>query len=68
MHPVFSRTFWPGKGIGVDEVVMLLSIGGDGTFLDSVVYVKDSETGRYIRSCGEGKGPKLNFLTGLSFK
>ena len=38
--PNFSRVF--GKeSLSVQEVTMLLSIGGDGTFLDSAVYVKD---------------------------
>ncbi|MEG0796219.1 MAG: NAD kinase [Odoribacter sp.] len=37
----FARTF--GKeGLRKEEVSLLLSIGGDGTFLDSVIYVKDS--------------------------
>ena len=39
--PGFVRTFGR-EGLAADEVSMLLSIGGDGTFLDSVVYVKDS--------------------------
>lgn len=39
--PGFDRTF--GKeGLAAGEVSMLLSIGGDGTFLNSVVYVKQS--------------------------
>lgn len=39
--PDFCCTF--GKESPLEqEVAMLLSIGGDGTFLDSVVYVKDS--------------------------
>ncbi len=39
--PGFFRLF--GKeSLNSDEVSMLLSIGGDGTFLDSVEYVKDS--------------------------
>lgn len=39
--PGFDRTF--GKeGLSAGEVAMLLSIGGDGTFLNSVVYVKQS--------------------------
>lgn len=38
--PGFSRTFGR-EGLTTEEVSMLLSIGGDGTFLDSVVYVKD---------------------------
>ena len=38
--PNFSRIY--GKeSLSVREVTMLLSIGGDGTFLDSAVYVKD---------------------------
>ena len=38
--PGFVRTF--GKeGLEAGEVAMLLSIGGDGTFLDSIEYVKD---------------------------
>lgn len=39
--PGFTRTFGRERLLG-DEVAMLLSIGGDGTFLDSVIYVKDS--------------------------
>lgn len=39
--PGFVRIFGR-EGVSADEVAMLLSIGGDGTFLDSVVYVKDS--------------------------
>ncbi|MDE6450719.1 MAG: NAD(+)/NADH kinase [Odoribacter sp.] len=38
--PGFVRTFGR-EGVKRGEVAMLLSIGGDGTFLDSVVYVKD---------------------------
>lgn len=38
--PGFVRTFGR-EGVRREEVSMLLSIGGDGTFLDSVVYVKD---------------------------
>ncbi len=57
--PGFSRTFGR-EGIGVDEVVMLLSIGGDGTFLDSVVYVKDSE----VPILGVNSG-RLGFLANV---
>lgn len=39
--PCFCRTFGQ-EGLRKDEAEMLLSVGGDGTFLDSVVYVKDS--------------------------
>lgn len=39
--PGFSATF-DKSGLTGGEVAMLLSIGGDGTFLDSVVYVKNS--------------------------
>lgn len=39
--PGFTRTFGR-EGLAAGEVRMLLSIGGDGTFLDSVVYVKES--------------------------
>lgn len=39
--PDFCCTFGKKSPLGQD-VAMLLSIGGDGTFLDSVVYVKDS--------------------------
>lgn len=40
-RPDFIGTFNEKSGLPV-EVEILLSIGGDGTFLDSVVYVKDN--------------------------
>lgn len=40
-EPVFSGFY--NKEVALEkDVAMLLSIGGDGTFLDSVVYVKDN--------------------------
>lgn len=40
-RPDFAGLF-DRKGVSPADAAMLLSIGGDGTFLDAVVYVKDS--------------------------
>ena len=39
--PIFWN-FWGRVHVKKEEVELLLSVGGDGTFLDSVIYVKDS--------------------------
>ena len=36
------RTCFGKEGFGADKVSLFLSVGGDGTLLDSVVYVKDN--------------------------
>jgi len=57
--PFGNRTF--GRGNALDgDVAMLLSIGGDGTFLDSVEYVKDGD----IPVLGVNSG-RLGFLANV---
>ncbi|MDE5612243.1 MAG: NAD kinase [Odoribacter sp.] len=57
--PGFVRTF--GKeGLKAGEATMLLSIGGDGTFLDSIEYVKDGD----VPVLGVNSG-RLGFLANV---
>lgn len=58
--PGFSGYF-NRNGLGRGEADMLLSIGGDGTFLDSVVFVKDSGIPVLGVNCG-----RLGFMANVT--